>query len=173
MKNLFGIVVLGLLLSGSAYAELITLTKCYITSLSESGSDEAYTSKYEYNSWKEQNSDQPSPGIYRVQYENRLYTLDTVTEVITSTIVNRDSYIKRMKKNNNLVVKKFDKIQFQIVDLGGNVATGESMDKCSFQTKHTIDVDFVSNVVYTYMKSDYGNGVKSTTSFTEKCQRQK
>ena len=35
MKKLLAIMVLSLLLSGYAYAELITLTKCYITDLKE------------------------------------------------------------------------------------------------------------------------------------------
>ena len=50
MKKLLGIVVLGLLLSGNAYAELITLTKCYILDLQETGGNEIYS----YKNWKQQ-----------------------------------------------------------------------------------------------------------------------
>ena len=98
IKKLLGIIALSLLLSGNAYAELITLTKCYITDLQETNGNEIYS----YKNWKEQTADR------RIEYENKLYTLDTVTEVITETIVFKDSYIKNMKKRNT-IVKKFDK----------------------------------------------------------------
>ena len=161
-KKLIGIVVLGLLLSGNAYAELVTLTKCYITDLQETNGNEIYS----YKNWKEQTADR------RIEYENKLYTLDTVTEVITETIVFKDSYIKNMKKTNT-IVKKFAKNIFKIVDLGGNVATAEDTNLGSYFKVNTIDVDFVSNKVYRYSEADFGSGSLYKSTSVQQCQRQK
>ena len=43
---------------------------------------------YSYKNWKEQTLDK------RIEYENKLYTLDTVTEVITQTTVFKDTHLK-------------------------------------------------------------------------------
>ena len=162
MKKLLGIVVLGLFLSGNAYAELITLTKCYIIKYDDSDGE-----NFSYRNWDEQTSAKTSAGLYIFDFENRLYTLDTVTEVITETRVMRDSYIYRQKKLNNLIVKKYRKIIFKVTDLGGNVATATDIDLGNY-LDHTVDVDFVANKVYTFRKSKW-----STTSSTQQCQRQK
>ena len=162
MKKLLGIVVLGLLLSGNAYAELITLTKCYILDLQETGGNEIYS----YKNWKQQTADK------RIEFENKLYTLDTVTEVITQTTVFKDSFIKRMRESNQ-IMKKHSKVIFKIVDLGGNVATAEDTDLGNYFKKNTIDVDFVSNKVYRYSEADFGSGRLFKTSTIEQCQRQK
>lgn len=162
MKKLLGIVVFGLLLSNISNAELITLTKCYITEDQQNVPDKVYT----YKNFKEQLADP------RIIYENRLYTLDTVTEVITRTIVWKDSYIDREKKSGR-ILKKFSKIIFKIVDLGGNVASGVDIDLGSTWKEHTVDVDFVSNKVYGYSKADFGNGNIFERATTEQCKRQK
>ena len=162
MKKLLGIVVLGLLLSGNAYAELITLTKCYILDLQETDGNEIYS----YKNWKQQTADK------RIEFENKLYTLDTVTEVITQTTVFKDSFIKRMRESNQ-IMKKHSKVIFKIVDLGGNVATAEDTDLGNYFKKNTIDVDFVSNKVYRYSEADFGSGSLFKTSTIEQCQRQK
>ena len=162
MKKFLGIVVLGLLLSGNAYAELITLTKCYIVKYDDTDGE-----NFSYRNFDEQTSAMTSAGLYIHNFENRLYTLDTVTEVITETRVIRDSYIYRQKELNNNIVKKYRKIIFKVTDLGGNVATAIDIDLGSY-IDHTIDVDFVANKVYTFRKDKW-----MATSTTQQCQRQK
>ena len=162
MKKLLAIMVLSLLLSGYAYAELITLTKCYITDLKETDGNEIYS----YKSWKQQTADK------RIEFENKLYTLDTVTEVITQTTVFKDSFINRMRESNQFL-QKHSKVIFKIVDLGGNVATAEDINLGNTFKKNTIDVDFVSNKVYRYSEADFGSGRLYKTSTIEQCQKQK
>ena len=162
MKKLIGILIVGLFLNGSAYAELITLTKCYITDLQETNGDEVYS----FKNWKQQTEDR------RIEYENKLYTLDTVTEVITQTTVFKDTHLKRMREND-IFLKKHSKVIFKIIDLGGNVATAEDMDLGQWFKKNTVDVDFVSNKVYRYSEADWGSGVLYKSAITEQCQRQK
>ena len=64
--------------------------KCYITDLQETNGDEVYS----FKNWKQQTEDR------RIEYENKLYTLDTATEVITRTTVFKDTHLKRMREND-------------------------------------------------------------------------
>ena len=121
---------------------------------------------YSFKNWKEQTLDK------RIEYENKLYTLDTATGVITQTTVFTDTFLKRMRKNNQFL-KKHAKVIFKIVDLGGNVATAEDTDLGKWFKKNTIDVDFKTNQVYRYSEADYGSGDLFKTAITEQCQRQK
>tara|TARA_B100000700_G_C14679073_1_gene684464 strand:+ start:131 stop:709 length:579 start_codon:yes stop_codon:yes gene_type:complete len=148
--------------SSKSNYKIITLTKCYITDLQETNGKEVYS----YKNWKEQTLDK------RIEYENKLYTLDTVTGVITQTTVFKDTHLKRMRENN-LFLKKHTKVIFKIVDLGGNVATAEDTDLGKWFKKNTIDVDFKTNQVYRYSEADWGSGDLFKTATTEQCQRQK
>ena len=148
--------------SSKSNYKIITLTKCYITDLQETNGKEVYS----FKNLKEQTLDK------RIEYENKLYTLDTATGVITQTTVFKDTFLKRMRKNNQFL-KKHAKVIFKIVDLGGNVATAEDTDLGKWFKKNTIDVDFKTNQVYRYSEADYGSGDLFKTAITEQCQRQK
>ena len=164
MKKLLGIVVLGLLLSGNAYAELITLTKCFVAKERFSGG--GLTKGKTYKSFS---------NFVKINEarENVLYTLDTVTETITKTIVHKDKYIDDAFKNSSKVINKFYKSIYIITDLGGNVATGNAANLKFPYTKDEINVDFVTNKVYTnWVFEDFGKGA-GKRSFEEKCARQK
>ena len=158
MKKLLGIVVLGFLFSANAYAELITLKDCYqFKEQNTDGSD-----VYEFKNLKEQTAHKD------IHYENLLFTLDTVTEVITQTQILKESYIELMLKNNKLK-EKHQKLIFRITDLGGNVAT--AVYKGSYENK--IDVDFVANKVYRIVKMKFADGSGWTTRTVFQCKRQK
>ena len=188
MKKLLTIVVLGLLLNGKAYAELITLTKCYIekyvhldktshTSKIVNGvvkrtpEPSTTTTTYRFNNFEEHYS---HPEFNH--QENLLYTLDTVTEIITRTIINSDSYIENFLKKG-VVVDKYSKDQYRINDLGGNVASAEILNKRKNIVVDKIDVDFVSNKVFATLKLSYnfedGSTANTTSSRIYKCKRQK
>ena len=159
MKKLLGIVVLGLMLSSNANAELITLKDCYqYKDQSTDGND-----VYEFKSLKEQTAHKD------IHYENLLFTLDTVTEVITQTQILKESYIEGMLKNNNYIMEKHQKLVFRITDLGGNVAT--AVYKGSYENK--IDVDFVANKVYRIVKMKFSDGSGWTTRTVFQCKKQK
>ena len=158
MRKILWIVVFTFLFNNISFAELITLTKCYITDRKATNKE----SELSFKSFKQQIADS------RTLYENKLYTLDTVTETITQTTVFKESFIERERKSGRFI-KKHSKIIFKIIDLGGNVATAEDINLGSFTKKNTIDVDFVSNKVYRYYEDNYGTKI----SDTEKCKRQK
>ena len=146
----------------ASYAELITLTNCYIVKYDDTDGE-----NFSYRNFDEQTSAMTSAGLYIHNFENRLYTLDTITEVITETRVIRDSYINRQKQRNNLIIKKYQKIIFKVTDLGGNVATATDIDLGDL-LDHTVDVDFATNKVYTFRKDKW-----SSNSSTQQCKRQK
>ena len=162
MKKLLGIVVTVLFWCNASYAELITLTNCYIVKYDDTDGE-----NFSYRNFDEQTSAMTSAGLYIHDFENRLYTLDTVTEVITETRVIRDSYINWQKQRNNLIIKKYRKIIFKVTDLGGNVATATDID-LGHLLDHTVDVDFATNKVYTFRKDKW-----SSNSSTQQCKRQK
>ena len=165
MKKLLGILVLGLLLSGNANAELITLTKCFVTKERFSGGGLTKGETYKsFGNFVKKN---------RIGRENVLYTLDTVTETITKTVVHKDKYIDDAFKNSSKVINKFYKSIYIITDLGGNVATANASNLKIPYTKDEITVDFVTNKVYTsWVFTDFGKGA-GKRSFEEKCTRQK
>ncbi|MDC0907346.1 hypothetical protein OAS12_01275 [Candidatus Pelagibacter ubique] len=140
MKKLLSFIVLSLLWSNISYAELITLKDCYQFKDQTTGKFDTY----EFKNLKEQSMHK------LINYENLLFTLDTVTETITQTQVLKDSYIESMYKNNNYLMEKHQKLIFRITDLGGNVATAIADTKS--HTENKIDVDFVSNKVFRLVK---------------------
>ena len=159
MKKILGIVVLGLLFSGNTYAELITLKDCYQFKDQTTGKFDTY----EFKNLKEQSMHKS------INYENLLFTLDTVTETITQTQVLKDSYIESMYKNNNYLMEKHQKLIFRITDLGGNVATAIADTKS--HTENKIDVDFVSNKVFRLVKVNLVE--KWTTRTIFQCKKQR
>ena len=164
MKKLLGIVVLGLLWCNTSYAELITLTKCFYTDFNEKSS--YGIESFSYKNFNEQKAD---PGV---PYENKLVTLDTVVETITITIIYKDSFIQRMRELGTML-PKYKKYIYRVVDLGGNVATGDLIDHEGVNTiTDRIDVDFVSNKVYGVRHIIVGDGEIKNTS-TQQCKRQK
>jgi hypothetical protein len=164
MKKLLGIIVLGLMLCNTSYAELITLTKCFYTDFNEKSS--YGIESFSYKNFNEQKADRGVP------YENKLVTLDTVVETITITIIYKDSFIKRMREVDT-ILPKYKKYIYRVVDLGGNVATGDLIDHEGVNTiTDRIDVDFVSNKVYGVRHIKVGDGEIKNTS-TEQCKRQK
>ena len=188
MKKLLGIVVLGLLLGGNGYAELITLNKCFLekyvyvdksshTKKLVNGvvktipKPSTKTETYKFKSFREHYS-HPE---FKHQ-ENLLYTLDMVTEIITRTIVNSDSYIDSFLKKGH-VVDKYNKDQYSITDLGGNIASAEILNTKKNILVDKIDVDFVLNKVFATYKTSYEfkGGVSSSTTISKiyKCKRQK
>tara|TARA_A100001011_G_scaffold123182_1_gene130006 strand:- start:494 stop:1030 length:537 start_codon:yes stop_codon:yes gene_type:complete len=173
MKKFLVILVTVLLWCNTSYAELITLTKCfpektitrYYTSYLEPKSE---TSTQEFKNYKEWRI------FTKNRIENILYTLDTVEETITRTFVNSEEGIKYWLKYDHLV-EKFEKDIFKIIDLGGNVATAEAVEKKNNIKEYRIDVDFVSNKVYSnYMKlKEISKGyMKTNSSATYQCLRQ-
>ena len=163
MNKILGIIALVLMLSGNAYAELITLTKCFVTKYRSSGGVTEGTSYKSFSNFVKINKAR----------ENVLYTLDTVTETITKTVVHKDKYIDDAFKKSGKVINKFYKQIYKITDLGGNVATANAVNLKFPYTKNEINVDFVNNKVYTnWVFEDFGKGV-GRSSFEEKCGRQK
>ena len=188
MKKLLAILVLSLLLSSNAYAELITLNKCFLekyvhvdksshTKKLVNGvvktipKPSTKTETYKFKSFREHYS-HPE---FKHQ-ENLLYTLDTVTEIITRTIVNSESYIDSFLKKG-YIVDKYNKDQYSITDLGGNIASAAILNTKKHVLVDKIDVDFVSNKVFATYKTShkFKGGVSSntTTSKIYKCKRQK
>ena len=163
MKKLLGIVVLGLLLCGNAYAELITLTNCYQF---KDQSTVPGDKPLEFRNLKEQTAHR------EIFYEDLLFTLDTVTEVVTSTMITKDSWIKSQLENNNYVWDKFAKATYKITDLGGNVATAEGEPSLTVKS-NKLDLDFVSNKVYRTIRFEYIDGSKYSSSTIYQCKRQK
>ena len=165
MKKLLAIVVLGMLWSNISYAELITLTKCFVAKERFSGGGLTKGKTYKsFGNFVKKNE---------IGRENVLYTLDTVTETITKTIVHKDKYIDDAFKNSSKVINKFYKSIYMITDLGGNVATANASNLKFPYTKDEINVDFVINKVYTsWVFTDFGKGA-GKRSFEEKCSRQK
>ena len=161
MKKLLGILVLGLLLSGNAQAQLITLKECYTISFKSSDGRKGNT----YKSFKD------SQKIIN-EVDDQLYTLDTVMETITHTYVWTDFRIDEWYKEYGTVLPKIQKEVFKIVDLGGNVASAEAITPNSFFKENRIDVDFEGAKVYSYMVADVGAG-ENTVSKTEQCKKQK
>jgi hypothetical protein len=161
MKKLLGIVVLGLMLSGNAYAQLITLTECYLISYKSSDDQKPPTFK-SFKDFLNRTDD----------IENQLYTLDTVTETITKTWINTDSFLDEWYKEYNTVLEKITKTIFKITDLGGNVATAHIAKLGPADIKSKIDIDFESAKVYTYNISNLG-GTERTVRYTEQCKKQK
>ena len=188
MKKLLGIVVLGLFLSGNAYAELITLTKCYLEKYVHVDKV-SYTTKLVNGIVKKIQKPSISTETYKFKnfkehyshpefkhHENLLYTLDTVTEIITRTVVNSESYIENFLKKG-VVVDKYSKDQYSITDLGGNIASAEILKKGKNIDVDKIDVDFVSNKVFATLKMSFKlqDGESSSMSLSKiyKCKRQK
>jgi len=159
MKKLLGIAILGLLWSNISYAELITLKDCYQFKHQTTGKFDTY----EFKNLKEQSMHKS------IDYENLLFTLDTVTETITQTQVLKDSYIESVYKNNNYLMEKHQKLIFRIIDLGGNVATAIADTKS--HTENKIDVDFVSNKVFRLVKVNLVE--KWTTRTIFQCKKQR
>ena len=159
MKKLLSFIVLGLLWSNISYAELITLKDCYQFKDQTTGKFDTY----EFKNLKEQSMHKS------IDYENLLFTLDTVTETITQTQVLKDSYIESMYKNNNYLMEKHQKLIFRITDLGGNVATAIADTKS--HTENKIDVDFVSNKVFRLVKVNLVE--KWTTRTIFQCKKQR
>jgi hypothetical protein len=159
MKKLLSFIVLGLLWSNISYAELITLKDCYQFKDQTTGKFDTY----EFKNLKEQSMHK------LINYENLLFTLDTVTETITQTQVLKDSYIESMYKNNNYLMEKHQKLIFRITDLGGNVATAIADTKS--HTENKIDVDFVSNKVFRLVKVNLVEKWTNRTIFQCKKQR--
>ena len=159
MKKLLSFIVLSLLWSNISYAELITLKDCYQFKDQTTGKFDTY----EFKNLKEQSMHKS------INYENLLFTLDTVTETITQTQVLKDSYIESMYKNNNYLMEKHQKLIFRITDLGGNVATAIADTKS--HTENKIDVDFVSNKVFRLVKVNLVEKWTNRTIFQCKKQR--
>lgn len=159
MKKLLSFIVLSLLWSNISYAELITLKDCYQFKDQTTGKFDTY----EFKNLKEQSMHK------LINYENLLFTLDTVTETITQTQVLKDSYIESMYKNNNYLMEKHQKLIFRITDLGGNVATAIADTKS--HTENKIDVDFVSNKVFRLVKVNLVEKWTNRTIFQCKKQR--
>jgi len=159
MKKLLSFIVLSLLWSNISYAELITLKDCYQFKDQTTGKFDTY----EFKNLKEQSMHK------LINYENLLFTLDTVTETITQTQVLKDSYIESMYKNNNYLMEKHQKLIFRITDLGGNVATAIADTKS--HTENKIDVDFVSNKVFRLVKVNLVE--KWTTRTIFQCKKQR
>ena len=89
MKKLLGIVVLGLLLSGNAYAEIITFNKCYTSY------------------WSAENKSDPSKnytgshaGFDEQQYEKRDYIIDLKNNRINTVGIYQDTYLKSQHEKN-------------------------------------------------------------------------
>ena len=163
MKKLLGIVVLSLLFSGNTFAELITLKDCYQFKNSNTNPD---IKSLEFKNLKEQTAHN------QIFYENLLFTLDTVTKTVTSTMVSKDSYIKMMLENNDYVWDKFAKKTYKITDLGGNVATAENNSNFSV-IQNKLDLDFVSNKVYRTLRTENIDGKKYSSTTIYQCKRQK
>ena len=161
MKKLLGIVVLGLLLSGNAYAQLITLKKCYTVNFKSSDGRKAPTYKSFEDSQRINND-----------LDDQLYTLDTVTETITFTMVNSQIAIDEWFEVHKKILPKIIKETYKIIDLGGNVATAIPAKKQDWVKEEKIDVDFENAKVYFYMTSDIGAG-ENTVSSTQQCTKQK
>ena len=159
MKKLLSFIVLNLLWSNISYAELITLKDCYQFKDQTTGKFDTY----EFKNLKEQSMHKS------INYENLLFTLDTVTETITQTQVLKDSYIESVYKNNNYLMEKHQKLIFRITDLGGNVATAIADTKS--HTENKIDVDFVSNKVFRLVKVNLVEKWTNRTIFQCKKQR--
>ena len=159
MKKLLSIIILGLLWSNSSNAELITLKDCYQFKDQTTGKFDTY----EFKNLKEQSMHK------FINYENLLFTLDTVTETITQTQILKDSYVESMYKNNNYLMEKHQKLIFRITDLGGNVATAIADTKS--HTENKIDVDFVSNKVFRLVKVNLVEKWTDRTIFQCKKQR--
>jgi len=161
MKKLLGIIVLGLLLSGNAYAQLITLKKCYTINFKSSDGRKVATYKSFDDSQRSFND-----------LDDKLYTLDTVTETITFTMVNSQIAIDEHFEVYKKILPKIIKQNYKITDLGGNVATAVPIKKEPWVKDEKIDIDFENARVYFYMTSDLGTG-EMTVSSTSQCTKQK
>jgi len=162
MKKLFlSILVAGLLLSGNAYAELVTLKKCYIINFKSSDGRKGNSYKSFEDSQRAVNS-----------IDDELYTLDTVTETITRTTVWSQSTIDDNFDVYGTVLPKIYKEIYKIVDLSGNFVTATPPEKKGWVKEEKIDVDFDMAKVYFYMTSDMGAGY-NTVSTTFQCTKQK
>ena len=161
MKKLLGIIVLGLLLGGNAYAKLITLKKCYTTKF-KSSDDRVIKI---YKSFAEEQKIVNS-------MDDQLYTLDTESKTITYTIVWSENAIENHAKYYNGILPKIHKTIYKIIDLGGNFATAIPAEKDGWVKEEKINVDFENSKVYLYITSDLGAGM-TTVSRTEQCQKQR
>ena len=150
MKKLLGIVVLGLLLGGNAFAEMITLTKCH--TIESYGSKSVGGVKKNPNDWLSptfKNWDEQIRHPEFKQYENILYSLDTAAEIITATWVHTDAYLKYSAEVEDYIDDKFVKSKFIITDLGGNIVTATRDSSIKGMKSITeINIDFKTNKIY-------------------------
>ena len=170
MKKLLAIIVLSLLLSGNVYAEIITLTKCYTIESNASKIVDGIKKNSDdwtdptFKNWDEQTKHPDFREYENIpDYENILYSYDTVDKTITKTVIHTDAYLKHSAEEG-YVTDKFVKISFKITDLGGNILTATTADLVmgNYVQEHKIDIDLKTKKIYVSKIIKYG-GTSNTT----------
>ena len=170
MKTYFKILAIILVLSVNAKAELILLSKCYMSDFksSDSKNEETYKS---YTDWKDKGGKDNSV----------TYTLNTNSQTITKGYINSDEEIDKYFKTYKIILPKVQKIQFDIEDISGNFVTAtttvvkdvtfdekiivsstgaltlQKVPKKDVTMDYKIDFDLVNARVYSYTIKDSSN----------------
>jgi len=109
MKKLLGIVVLGLLLGGNAYAEIITFTKCAVE-----------TNNYIFDTAK---------------FERYEFRFDTTAKTVTLIVERTDKHAKETNEMKHFITE--EKLDFIVDHLAGRSAihNGETLFKYIYDLK--------------------------------------
>ena len=109
MKKLLGIMVLGLLLGGNAYAEIITFTKCAVE-----------TNNYIFDTAK---------------FERYEFRFDTTAKTVTLIVERTDKHAKETNEMKHFITE--EKLDFIVDHLAGRSAihNGETLFKYTYDLK--------------------------------------
>ena len=136
MKKLLGIVVLGLLLSGNAYAKTITFNKCYTSYFSaENKSDPSKNYTGGHAEFDEK------------QYEKRDYIIDLKNNRINTVGIYQDTYLKSQHEKNKhktfyLKLKKIvNPRQYNIVYIDEKYIKAEKINKTIGKSILTVNLE--------------------------------
>ncbi|MDB4811626.1 trypsin-like peptidase domain-containing protein [Candidatus Pelagibacter sp.] len=121
MKKLLGIVVLGFLLSGNAYASIIQLEKCYHNK-TDNTTDGAYISFFDNEEWSEKN------------YQESINTKMAITRYVIAVGFN--------KLPNNISKKEFDKYTDDLLNYFGTTSPQNEKKAEEFFDKHNLYLEY-------------------------------